>query len=256
VAGVDKDKGHGVDSSVSAASAVPLRRWEDWERSRLKKIKREERRRRELARNYPGGFHENGLRATHDEIMPSFYEGSDTTSIASSADEDKWGAQIGTYNEHHTSFPPPPQTLLAPKTEVIQNAQTVGLDELEAMLDQGFDTRPSPTSGSMENLNPIGNRLPSSGQKNHPRFQLAEPHPRPPEGYGPIPTTLSDSSVHSHGPRENWPVSNAPSQGISSALGHEARHVRKRSNGEAPTTTGYGPLGPLGTSPPTKPRRI
>jgi len=254
VAGVDKDKGHGVDSSVSAASAVPLRRWEDWERSRLKKIKREERRRRELARNYPGGFHENGLRATHDEIMPSFYEGSDTTSIASSADEDKWGAQIGAYNENHTSFPPPPQTLLAPGTEVIQNAQTVGMEELEAMLDQGFDTRPSPTSTSMENFNTLPHRLPP-GQQNNPRFQLAEPYPRAPEGYGPVPTILSDSSSHTSRPRDISPVATVPPQGISSALGHEARHVRKRSNGETPTAPGYGPLGPLG-SPPTKPRRI
>lgn len=257
MAGEDRDKGHGADNSVSAANAVPLRRWEDWERSRLKKIRREEKRRRELARNYPGGFHENGdlLRARRDEVMPSFYDGSDTTSIASSAEEDKWGGQIGAYNENHTSFPRPPQTLLTPRTEVIQNAQTVGMEELEAMLDQGFDTRPILTSGSQETLNPLANRLPP-GQKNNPGFQLADPYSRPPEGYGPIPTTFIDTTPQSSRSREISPVSAVAPQGISSALGNETRHVRKRSNGEYPPTPSYGPLGPLGASPPTKPRRI
>ncbi|KAF8332603.1 chitin synthase-domain-containing protein [Cantharellus anzutake] len=254
VAGEGKDQGHGADGTVSAANAVPLRRWEDWERSRLKKLKREERRRRELAKNYPGGFHDNGefLRATREEFMPSFYEGSDTTSIASSAEEDKWGAQIGAYNENHSSFPLPPQTLLAPETEVIQNAETVGMDELEAILDQGFDTRPSPTSSTADNFHPYTHRLPPNQKIT--RLQLAE-HSRSPDGYGPVPTVYGDIPPRAPRARAISPVSANPLHGISSALGHEISHVRRRSNGETPIVTDYGPLGPLG-SPPTRPRRI
>ena len=53
--GERKDTGHGEGKGVSTAQSVPLRRWEDWERSRLRKIRREDRRRREFARQH-GGF--------------------------------------------------------------------------------------------------------------------------------------------------------------------------------------------------------
>ncbi|KAF8756904.1 Glycosyltransferase like family 2 [Rhizoctonia solani] len=80
-----KDTGHGDGGGVAAQ--VPLRRWEDWERSRLRKLKREEKRRREMERayaNYPG----NTLRAENTE----YYDGaSDTVSVF--------------------AVPPPPNTL-------------------------------------------------------------------------------------------------------------------------------------------------
>ncbi|KDN44452.1 hypothetical protein RSAG8_05499, partial [Rhizoctonia solani AG-8 WAC10335] len=105
VEGEAKDTGHGDAGGVAAQ--VPLRRWEDWERSRLRKLKREERRRRELERtyaNYPG----NTLRADSNN---DYYDGgSDTVSVVSSED-DQWGNQIGGYNEASSAYPPPPNTL-------------------------------------------------------------------------------------------------------------------------------------------------
>ncbi|GAB1521517.1 Chitin synthase, class 1 [Rhizoctonia solani] len=104
VEGEGKDTGHGDGGGV--ATQVPLRRWEDWERSRLRKLKREEKRRREMERayaNYPG----NTLRAENTE----YYDGaSDTVSVVSSED-DQWGHQIGGYNEASSQYPPPPNTL-------------------------------------------------------------------------------------------------------------------------------------------------
>ena len=50
VEGEGKDQGHGSDGRKDTGPAVPMRRWEDWERSRLRKLKREERRRRDFER--------------------------------------------------------------------------------------------------------------------------------------------------------------------------------------------------------------
>ncbi|CAE6440152.1 unnamed protein product [Rhizoctonia solani] len=105
VEGEGKDTGHGDSGGV--AVQVPLRRWEDWERSRLRKLKREARRRREMERqyaNYPG----NSLRA--DSNTDYYDGGSDTVSVVSSED-DQWGHQIGGYNEASSAYPPPPNTL-------------------------------------------------------------------------------------------------------------------------------------------------
>ncbi|OJA11306.1 hypothetical protein AZE42_10520, partial [Rhizopogon vesiculosus] len=56
VEGEAKGDGHGSGSGVFDGSSVPLRRWEDWERSRLRKLKRDERRRRDLERMHPSGY--------------------------------------------------------------------------------------------------------------------------------------------------------------------------------------------------------
>ncbi|KAJ7594697.1 glycosyltransferase family 2 protein [Mycena floridula] len=134
VDGEAKGDSHGSDGSKLTAPAVPLRRWEDWERSRLRKLKREERRRRDFERTHPSGF----LAA---DDMRSQYDGSDTFSLASS-DDDQWGAQIGGYNEHNAQYPPPPVGLLLPQQDALHSAQTLDGAELEAMLEAGFDDRP------------------------------------------------------------------------------------------------------------------
>ena len=126
------------------APAVPFRRWEDWERSRLRKIKREERRRREMERVHPAGYvmGEGDLLGTRTDIR-SQSDISDTFSLASS-DEDHWGTQIGGYNEYNGKYPPPPVVLHIPDN-ALQAAKTVDSAELEAMLETGFDDDPSPT---------------------------------------------------------------------------------------------------------------
>jgi chitin synthase len=266
VEGEGKDKGHGGDDGQAASTAAPLRRWEDWERSRLKKMRRDEKRRRDLARNFPGGYIEGGdhLHPRHDnEMHASYYENtSDTLSIVSSAaEDDQWGTQIGAYNENHSAFPPPPATLLAPQSEVLQHAQTVGMDELEAMLDQGFEVA-SPTPSPMEPSSRRQSHHLSSNQHNITRYQLSERLPLQPQhsqsepidSLGPLSLRPKDSTP----PRSRAisPISpTTSSHGISSALGSEWKtHAKKRSGGGADDED-WGPLGPLGGSPRLPPSR-
>jgi len=274
VAGEAKDAGHGGDAEGEALSHVPLRRWEDWERSRLKKLRREEKRRQQLARNFPGGYYdsEGYLRAEQDATQSQFFEsgGSDTTSVVSSVEEDKWGAQIGAYNENNPAFPPAPATLLKPQAEVLQNAHVVNMEELEAMLDQGFEpvqpqlydvgvpavpplnryqlserssnTSSSRSPGSGQQFDAFGPLSPSSGghDATAPRMRTLSPPP-------------SDVRFAVPPPLMTTPY------GVTTATEEGKGHVRRRSGGGVGSEEDYGPLGPLGnakgaTKP--KPRRI
>jgi len=142
VEGEAKDEGHGDGGSTHRGAAIPMRRWEDWERSRLRKLRREERRRKEFERKHPAGYYAGGELLAAPDVL-SQYDGSDTQSVASS-DDDHWGAQIGGYNEHHAQYPPPPVGLLPPSD--IHGGAVVGGAELKAILDAGFDDEPTPPS--------------------------------------------------------------------------------------------------------------
>ncbi|KAF7362041.1 Glycosyltransferase family 2 protein [Mycena venus] len=143
VEGERKGEGHDMGGGVAGAD-VPLRRWEDWERSRLRKLRREERRRRDFERIHPSGYFagdgDSMMLSAHDGR--SQYDGSDTYSLHSSADEDHWGMQIGGYNERDVKYPPPPVGLLLPHNSQLASAETVDSKELEAMLEMGFDDTP------------------------------------------------------------------------------------------------------------------
>ena len=228
-----------------ASAHVPLRRWEDWERSRLKKIRRDEKRQRDLARNYPGGYYDpNGGELLRPRVDDASNEQSDTYSmISSGTEDDQWGTQIGAYNENNTAYPPPPATLLIPQPELLQRAQTVGKEELEAMLDQGFVDRTAPGQPRQAPKIPVT------------RYQLSETHApvaRPQfDGFGP----LSPDLIPPHS-RAISPISPATStHGLTSALGSDYKtHVKKRSNSGAGDED-WGPLGPLGansTGPPSR----
>lgn len=140
-----KGQAHGAGPGTFDSSSVPLRRWEDWERSRLRKIRREEKRRRAFANTFPHGYQSSEyLRGD----AGSQYDGSDTISMASS-EEDMWGAQVGTYNENSSQYPPPPPPpagILLPHQEMISTAKTVDKYEMAAMLESGFDDRPTQDS--------------------------------------------------------------------------------------------------------------
>lgn len=139
VEGEAKGEAHGTGDAAVGGLSVPLRRWEDWERSRLRKLRREERRRRDMERRYPGGFvtSENDLLSVRGG---SQHEGSDTYSVASS-DDDHWGQQVGGYNERSAQYPPPPVGLY--NVTAAGEGGMVGHAQLEAMLDAGFDDSPS-----------------------------------------------------------------------------------------------------------------
>jgi chitin synthase len=90
--------GHDDKTAVFDGTTIPLRRWDDWERSRLRKLRREEKRRRDFERQFGAGFHgdNNGMLAPgggRGGWTRSEYE-SDAGSVFSSED-DVWGADIG-----------------------------------------------------------------------------------------------------------------------------------------------------------------
>ena len=214
--------GHGAHGKKFTGPAVPMRRWEDWERSRLRKLKREERRRRDFERAHPSGY----IAGDRDFLVApdtrSQYDGSDTYSLNSS-DDDHWGTQIGGYNEHHSQFPPPP-TAFIPLGEVLQSAKTVDGAELEAMLEMGFDDRPSPTNSSFI-----------------PRYQLSDGETKQPSngaGYAP----LTQSASRSQASLLHNPISPLQNRELPS---NPQRLMPHPGNGSGEP---YGPLGPLDPS--------
>jgi chitin synthase len=237
-----------MGSGVSNAASVPLRRWEDWERSRLRKTRREEKRRREMARAFPNGYQGSEyLHATGD--TQSQYDGSDTVSMVSS-EEDHWGGQIGTYNENSSQYPPPPPGLLLPHQEMITTAKTVGKDELAAMLESGFDDRPThDMNASMTALSSTSHLLdPNGAPAGTARYQLSDAPPPPRfNAYAPAPRQGSPARTPPrHVVSPTSPM--VPVNGTSSAVSGEWRtHAKKRSGGRAEEEGGggYGPLGPL-----------
>lgn len=141
------EDGHAAGLGVSAASAVPLRRWEDWERSRLRKIKREEKRRREFERQFgQAHFHHPSL--SNLDAMSTFTDTvspSDSASMFSaSGEEDRWGAQIGAYYEDGPSAMPPPVGLYSVDELSDEQEGTYDASEMEAVLESGWadDTLP------------------------------------------------------------------------------------------------------------------
>lgn len=232
VEGEKKGEGHGEGKGHFSGNSVPLRRWEDWERSRLRKVRREERRRREFERAHPSGYivGDQEYLGVRSEVH-STYEGSDTLSVTSS--EDHWGLQIGEYNENNAQYPPPPPALLPAPQHALESAKTIDERDLEAMLESGWD--PSP-SASSDNLHPAQSRpTPMSP----PRLQLPSGRHMGGPSYSP---------VGLHPPSQtNSPVSpERPPQGASSAVGHGQdwkTHVKRRSGGGQ--RSDYGPLGPL-----------
>ena len=229
VEGEMKGEGHGEGKGHFAGNSVPLRRWEDWERSRLRKIKRDERRRREFERAHPSGYivgDQEYLNVRGD--VHSTYDGSDTVSVTSS--EDHWGPQIGEYNENNTQYPPPPPALLPLPQHALESARTIDERDLEAMLESGWD--PSPNASS-DNLHSAQSR---SGPLS-PRLQLPGGRSVGGPSYSPVGQPTSHS---------NTTISPQSIQGSSSAVGHGQdwkTHVKRRSGGGA--RHDYGPLGPL-----------
>jgi chitin synthase len=220
VKGETKGDQHGVGGGAEGP-AVPLRRWEDWERSRLRKLKREERRRRDFERAHPSGYiaGEGDLLSTRFDVR-SQYDGSDTLSLASS-EEDQWGTQIGGYNEHNAKYPPPPVGLHI-ATDALESAETVGGAELEAMLEAGFDDGHSPPTST----------------NNTTRYTLTDvPTAQLHRGYAPVSTTTSPGYYHPD-----------------TALSPTSPHTNMSARGRGPAVRGrpsrtqqpqYGPLGPL-----------
>ena len=236
VEGEGKDAGHGVDGGVLTSNAVPLRRWEDWERSRLRKNKREERRRREMDKAHPTGYYtgDGDLLSARGADQRSQYDGSDTFSVHSSED-DHWGLQIGGYNEHNAQYPPPPVGLHI-TNEKLESAETLGTADLEAMLESGFDDRPSPEPKYPN---------PPAGGAFAARYHI--PTQRTANGYTALELAGTPNVLSPLSP--NFGITSPAQNGVSSAVGGSSdykTHMKKRSGGRSrPPRDDYGPLGPL-----------
>ncbi|GAA5940695.1 uncharacterized protein JCM15063_006329 [Sporobolomyces koalae] len=167
---------HGAAGGV--AIEVPLRRWEDWERSRLRKFKREEKRKREFERQF-------GTRAVH---APSTRDGGSTyaeseTASSYGGDEDRWGQHMGTYNEDSTGNIPPPVGLYSVE-EGAEDAETIHQQDLDIVLDQGWDESPP------QSRNGFGSGYSTPSEQQH---GYGSRPPPPPKLY-----SLSDAPLMQH----------------------------------------------------------
>lgn len=135
---VKGDDGHGAMGGEVAN--VPLRRWEDWERSRLRKMKRDERRRRDFERQF-------GSRQTYQSSNSLWDDSTAHSETASSygGDEDRWGMEIGQYSEDGPTLAPPPIGLFHIDADSSEgDHETIAEHELELVLDQGWQEDDSP----------------------------------------------------------------------------------------------------------------
>lgn len=167
VAGEAKgDDIHGTSSG--RAARVPLRRWEDYERSRLRKIKRDARRQQDFERNF------GSQRFFGQDKASSSYEGSDETSVFS--DDDRWGYEIGDYAEDGATNYPPPLGLFA-VDDTDAGHETLGAHELEAELERGWAEDNLPIAPYASGSSSEGYRSPGSHDYD---YKSASSPPLPP----------------------------------------------------------------------------
>lgn len=216
---------------------VPLRRWEDWERSRLRKAKREEKTRKEFEKAFgQRGFY-NDLSAPDAGLRPDStdYAESDNTSLSSYGEEDKWGEDIGNYNEFNsTGNPPPPPSALTPAHDLLLKGGGREYDEnaMEELLDEGFDeNRPQSVWFLPSRQSIAGNAIPAFIHEQERNARLSKFKSTIIDTPG---TETPDSSTYSVAspftPSESFePL--AHSSAFETANG-QSRHIRQRSGGQ------------------------
>ncbi|GAA6003481.1 uncharacterized protein JCM10292_001612 [Rhodotorula paludigena] len=237
VAGATKaDDDHGASSGVSAASAVPLRRWEDWEKSRLRKIRRDEKRRREFERQF-------GSRAVHGQQSlrdgASTYADSETASSYGGPDEDRWGAQIGAYNEDLSGNIPPPVGLYS-LDEIDDDDETLAQHDLVNVLEGGWD-----------DASPIGSPSPSSTPFGHRSMTSNSGYSTPidqPYGQQPYPPSYGHGSAHA-APQRGWTLTDGPPMSKSYSSQSHSQLPLNASTASLSSSSGNG----HGASPPVSP---
>jgi chitin synthase len=251
VEGEAKGAGHddGKGTVVVGGTSVPLRRWDDWERSRLRKIKREEKRRQDLLRAFPaelGGLDQGEFLAPRPLTLDRYSTvDSDTYSLASSADDDVWGAQVGGYDENNVKYPPPPLGLFV-NPDTVSSAVTLGDGDMEALLEQGWDeVTPSPPP-----MSPAHN----GRQRTYQGYPLPTPtstDSMPSTATSQAPLMQSYSPVSTPrgerigSPPSPYPPGNAATSGVHAWQSHAKKRSGGRGNGPGNPPGDYGPLGPL-----------
>lgn len=144
VEGEAKGASHGDEAAAASVAKIPKRRWEEWERSRLRKLKREAKRRAEFEAQFGQAFvSDRGApgalspapRVVADAngfLRPATRLSQGSTSDGSEAEDDRWGADIGGYDE---TQPPPP--LLAPMSQpgMAGSTEMIATSDMAAILD-------------------------------------------------------------------------------------------------------------------------
>ncbi|WFD22714.1 chitin synthase [Malassezia equina] len=140
VEGEARGEGHAVDEEGYHASLrVPMRLWSEWERSRIRKQGRDARRRQEMTQQFGSTFY-------NDEAAPSAPDSGRLPTIAPgkgralepapSGEEDRWGDQIGAYDENE----PVPHLIRAGRpVSALMPVSLVGEGDMENMLQDGWD---------------------------------------------------------------------------------------------------------------------
>ena len=137
VEGDDKGASHNADDDeYDALLRVPMRRWNEWERSRVRKLERDERRRRDMEERYGTGFYNDEPEMAINPAVARVRDAELVLSPALSAadSDDAWGDQIGTYDETEA----PPQ-LGGYVPESRRNTSMFSPDQLDEMLNRGWD---------------------------------------------------------------------------------------------------------------------
>jgi len=227
VQGEGKEIGHAGDGGQTIeVNAVPLRRWDAWEKSRLRKAKRDEKRRTDFQRafgsaqfhNGPDGLRPIGPFTPRDSSMLDGDMGRYDSETASfiSGEEDRWGLQIGHYSVDGPSHVPPPVGLFAVNdTASIYGAPTVAHDQMTAMLDEGWDDEDETSGDAAAHYQPV---LSYSPNPNSSTYNVL---PHSPGGLKPNFQTPSTSSHSSQASSENRPL--ASSTAVESWQGHAKR---------------------------------
>lgn len=236
-----------------------MRRWEDWERSRLRKIKRDEKRRREFERAFGARFHgENGegpdgLHAGYEESIGQ----SDNTSIFSG--DDNWGRQVGEYREDVSEMPPPVGLY-----QVDDDLETITGDDMELVLAQEWDdsSARSPGGGQPRHYDGVLQTSPAAPPR---AFNLSDPPMTQP--WGASATLLSNSSHSSiasysntdlvsprHTPPGGHPLAGIPAQdetspATSSAYERTYGHAKQRSLSGGHSGARFDPFADRGRTP-------
>ncbi|WFD19110.1 chitin synthase [Malassezia caprae] len=137
VEGETRGDGHGIDEEgYNASLRVPMRLWSEWERSRIRKQGRDARRREEMTQQFGSTFYNDQGTTAPEHLQPTASGQSPALVRSPSSEEDRWGDQIGAYDENE----PVPNLIQAGRpVSALIPVRLVEEGDMENMLQDGWD---------------------------------------------------------------------------------------------------------------------
>ena len=138
VEGETRGESHGIDEEgYNASLHVPMRLWSEWERSRIRKQGRDARRREEMTQQFGSTFYNDTETSSVPERLQPIVPGkTPVVERSASGDEDRWGDQIGAYDENE----PVPNLIHAGRpVSALMPVRLVEEGDMENMLQDGWD---------------------------------------------------------------------------------------------------------------------